>query len=89
MTIPSIITTPETTTGSVDPTGTALPRTRRTEGPQDMDGKLLRLGIVIATLVLGIFLVSSIYSNFSHLMEQQSGQAGQPAANNAPAPQPS
>ncbi|WP_156475932.1 hypothetical protein [Acetobacter orleanensis] len=54
-----------------------------------MDGKLLRLGIVIATLVLGIFLVSSIYSNFSHLMEQQSGQAGQPAANNAPAPQPS
>lgn len=54
-----------------------------------MEGKLLRLGIVIATLILGIFLVSSIYRNFSHLMEQPPGQPGQPASvNGAPAQQP-
>lgn len=54
-----------------------------------MDGKLLRLGIVIATLILGIFLVSSIYRNFSHLMEQQSGQTEQPAVDSTPAQKPS
>ncbi|OAG76661.1 hypothetical protein Amal_02435 [Acetobacter malorum] len=53
-----------------------------------MEGKLVRLGIVIATLILGIFLVSSIYKNFSHLMDQPPGQAEQPAVNDAPAQTP-
>nr|WP_159102865.1 hypothetical protein [Acetobacter persici] len=54
-----------------------------------MEGKLLRLGIVIVTLILGIFLVSSIYRNFSHLMDQPPGSADQqPAVNGAPASQP-
>lgn len=52
-----------------------------------MQGKLLRLGIVIATLILGLFLISSIYRNFSHLMQPQADQGAQPAVNSAPAPQ--
>ncbi|WP_215753593.1 hypothetical protein [Acetobacter sp. P5B1] len=53
-----------------------------------MQGKLVRLGIVIATLILGIFLVSSLYRNFSHLMDPPPGQTDQPAVSEAPADKP-
>ncbi|WP_156475375.1 hypothetical protein [Acetobacter malorum] len=53
-----------------------------------MEGKLVRLGIVIVTLILGIFLVSSLYKNFSHLIDQPPGQTDQSAVNDAPAEKP-
>lgn len=33
-----------------------------------MPGKLVRLGIIVVTLVLGIYVLSGVYKNFSHLM---------------------
>ncbi|KGB20832.1 hypothetical protein [Acetobacter tropicalis] len=33
-----------------------------------MPGKLVRLGIIIVTLALGIYVLSGVYKNFSHLM---------------------
>ncbi|MGO3518578.1 MAG: hypothetical protein ACTINM_08845 [Acetobacter cibinongensis] len=32
-----------------------------------MAGRLVRLGVVIATLIMGLFVLGSLYKNFSHL----------------------
>ncbi|MCX2560217.1 hypothetical protein OQ252_02190 [Acetobacter farinalis] len=53
-----------------------------------MEGKLLRFGLIIVTLALGMFLISSLYRNFTHLVTPPAGQASQPVTSSAPAPQP-
>ncbi|WP_179192630.1 hypothetical protein [Acetobacter indonesiensis] len=51
-----------------------------------MPNKLVRLGIVIVTLILGIFLLSSLFKSFSHFLSPD--QTTPPAVEtNAPNPQ--
>lgn len=46
--------------------------------------KLVRLGIIIATLIMGLYVLSSIFKNFSHLITPPAATA--PVENAAPAP---
>ncbi|MFT9207161.1 hypothetical protein [Acetobacter orientalis] len=46
--------------------------------------KLVRLGIIIATLIMGLYVLSSLFKNFSHLITPPAATA--PVENAAPAP---
>lgn len=37
--------------------------------------RLVRLGIIIATLIMGLYVLSSLFKNFSHLMAPPSASS--------------